>query len=114
MRIRSLIQEKFRDLFVDIDLLLTPVADGSGIESHCPAGCGSARERAAAKIARVEPLIPAGNLCGLPAISLPCGFADQMPVALSLVSRPFNENQLIGLGSLFQKQTDWHRKHPPV
>jgi Asp-tRNA(Asn)/Glu-tRNA(Gln) amidotransferase A subunit family amidase len=37
-----------------------------------------------------------------------------MPIAISLVSRPYYENELIALGSLFQKQTDWHRKRPAV
>jgi aspartyl-tRNA(Asn)/glutamyl-tRNA(Gln) amidotransferase subunit A len=58
-------------------------------------------------------LIPAGNLAGLPALSLPCGFASQLPIGISLVARPFYENQLIGLGKLFQSQTDWHKRHPP-
>ena len=43
-------------------------------------------------------LIPAGNLAGLPALSLPCGFADGLPIAISLVGRPFYENQLIAVG----------------
>jgi Asp-tRNA(Asn)/Glu-tRNA(Gln) amidotransferase A subunit family amidase len=77
-------------------------------------GGGRTSETAPPKSRGLSTLIPDGNLCGLPAISLPCGFADQMPVAISLVGRPFTENHLIGLGSLFQKQTDWHRKRPPV
>ncbi len=43
-------------------------------------------------------MIPAGNLTGLPAISLPCGFADQMPIAISLVGRAFSETHLLALG----------------
>ena len=43
-------------------------------------------------------LIPAGNLGGLPALSLPCGFADGLPVAIQLVGNPFSENTLAGRG----------------
>jgi len=59
-------------------------------------------------------MTPAGNLAGLPALSLPCGFAEQLPVAISLVARPFFENEMIAIGRAFQAQTDWHRRHPPV
>ena len=51
---------------------------------------------------------------GLPALSLPCGFADGLPVAISLVGRAFYENQLVQIGNMYQKQTDWHRRRPPV
>ncbi len=59
-------------------------------------------------------MIPAGNLAGLPALSLPCGFADGLPIAISLVGRPFYENQILTIGAAFQSQTDWHRRKPPV
>jgi aspartyl-tRNA(Asn)/glutamyl-tRNA(Gln) amidotransferase subunit A len=114
MRIRSLIQEKFRELFIEVDLLLTPSRMGPASKVTERLDQGPAANAPRPKSRGLSSLIPAGNLCGLPAISLPCGFADQMPVAISLVSRPFNENQLLGLGNLFQKQTDWHRKRPTV
>ena len=61
-----------------------------------------------------ESIIPAANLAGLPAISLPCGFAGGLPVAISLVGRAWFENHLIGVGRAFQAQTDWHKRKPPV
>jgi aspartyl-tRNA(Asn)/glutamyl-tRNA(Gln) amidotransferase subunit A len=59
-------------------------------------------------------LIPAGNLAGLPALSLPCGFANGLPIAISLVGRPFYENQLVAAGVAYQSQTDWHKRKPPM
>ena len=119
MRIRSEVQDAFRRLFLDVDMLLTPSRmagapkitdrlDGGG-----PSGPGSAA-RTAPAARGLQGMIPAGNLAGLPAISLPCGFAEKMPVAISLVSRPFWENQLIATGRAFQSQTDWHRRRPPL
>ena len=112
MRIRSLIQEKFREMFINIDLLLTPSRMGPASKVTDRLDAPSTAPKPSSR--GLSTLIPAGNLCGLPAISLPCGFADQMPIAISLVGRPLYENQLIALGTLFQKQTDWHRKRPPV
>ncbi len=112
MRIRTIVQEAFRDLFIDVDLLLTPtrLAPASKITEPLDRTPEGPRPKSRG----LSGLIPAGNLCGLPAISLPCGFADQMPIAISLVGRPWYENQLIAMGHAFQSQTDWHRRRPPV
>jgi len=59
-------------------------------------------------------LIQAGNLVGLPALSLPCGFADNLPVAIQLVGLPFSENLLVAVGRQYQAKTDWHRRRPKV
>ena len=58
-------------------------------------------------------IIPMGNLAGLPALVLPCGFAENMPVALQLVGVPFSENTLLAIGREFQSRTDWHHRRPP-
>ena len=59
-------------------------------------------------------LIEAGNLAGLPALSLPCGFAGGLPIAIQLVGRPFTENTLLAIGKAFQERTDWHKRRPPL
>jgi aspartyl-tRNA(Asn)/glutamyl-tRNA(Gln) amidotransferase subunit A len=59
-------------------------------------------------------LIPAGNLAGLPALSLPCGLADGTPIAIQLVGRPFSENVLPKIGREFQTQIDFHKRRPLV
>jgi aspartyl-tRNA(Asn)/glutamyl-tRNA(Gln) amidotransferase subunit A len=100
MRIRTLMQEAFRTLFIDIDMILAPTRPDV------------APKISATDAAQSGPLGAAGNLAGLPAIFLPCGFAGNLPVGISLVGRPWTENQLIATGSLFQSQTGWHRKHP--
>ena len=60
-------------------------------------------------------LVPAGNLVGIPALSLPCGFSTtQLPVAVQLVGPPFGEALLIALGRAYQSITDWHSRHPKL
>ncbi len=112
MRIRTLVQEAFRSLFLDVDMLLTPTRLAPASKITDP--LDRTAEGPKPKSRGLSGLIPAGNLAGLPAISLPCGFADKMPIAISLVGRPWYENQLIAIGRLFQSQTDWHRRKPPV
>ena len=104
MRIRSLIQSAFSDLFDNIDVLLAPSRFGPAPKITQPLD----------RPASSTPLIPAGNLAGLPALSLPCGFADGMPIAIQLVGRPYTENTLLTIGRDFQARTDWHRRRPPL
>lgn len=111
MRIRTIVQQKFKEMFVDVSLLVTPTRTGpapSALEPF-PAGDDGKPEP---KQRGLRGLIPAGNLAGLPALSLPCGFADGLPVGICLVGRPFYENTMIAVGREYQDQTDWHRRRP--
>jgi aspartyl-tRNA(Asn)/glutamyl-tRNA(Gln) amidotransferase subunit A len=108
MRIRTIVQQKVRSLFGELDILLAPSRFGPAskisepINRPTPTGPG------------LSALTAAGNLAGLPALSLPCGFADAMPVAIQLVGPAFSENMLLAMGKEFQTRTDWHRKRPKV
>ncbi|HJQ71040.1 MAG TPA: amidase [Blastocatellia bacterium] len=60
-------------------------------------------------------VIPAGNIAGQPAISIPNGFgANNLPTGIQLTGRAWGEARLVALASLYQKETDWHRRRPPV
>jgi aspartyl-tRNA(Asn)/glutamyl-tRNA(Gln) amidotransferase subunit A len=110
MRIRGQLREAFRRLFYDVDMLLAPARTAPA--PLATASLGGGRMSPAAR--GQNDIIPAGNLAGLPAISLPCGFAGNLPVGISFVGRPFFDNQIIGIGSAFQSQTDWHRRKPAM
>jgi len=112
MRVRTLVQEAFRKLFLDCDVLLSPTRMDVAPKVDAPLGGGGTSVFSAPRSRGMISLIPAGNLAGLPALSLPCGFANNLPIGISLVGRPFYENQLIALGKAFQTQTDWHRRRP--
>ncbi len=113
MRIRSLIQKAFRDLLADIDVLVAP-SRLTPAPKITQALDRPASDRPAPKERGLTGLIPAGNLAGLPALSLPCGFADGMPMSIQLVGRPFSENMLLSVGKAFQERTEWHKRRPPI
>jgi len=59
-------------------------------------------------------LIPAGNLCGLPALALPNGLGENgLPTSFALMGPAFSEAQLVRAGAYYQRHTDWHLKRPP-
>lgn len=113
MRIRSQIQQAFREIFADIDILVTPSRMAPAPKITDPLDRPPS-DRPLPKDRGLSQLIPAGNLAGLPALSLPCGFADGLPVAISLVARPFNEGMILNVGREFQSRTDWHKRRPPM
>ena len=116
MRIRRQIQQAFTRLFADIDVLLAPGRHepATPIEQRLDGTGVPARAAAAPAAPGLGAIIPAGNLAGLPALVLPCGFAERLPVALQLVGLPFSENTLLAIGRDFQARTDWHKRRPPV
>lgn len=113
MRIRALIQEAFHDLLSTVDVLMAPTRYDPAPKITQPLD-RRAGDRPAPGKPGLTTLIPAGNLAGLPALSLPCGFANGMPMGLQLMGSPFSENILLAIGKTFQDRTDWHKRRPPV
>ena len=54
------------------------------------------------------------SLAGLPAMSIPCGFASDrnLPVGLQIIGNYFNEGQLLAVADAYQNVTDWHQRKP--
>jgi aspartyl-tRNA(Asn)/glutamyl-tRNA(Gln) amidotransferase subunit A len=128
MRLRTVLGQRMREIFRTCDVLLTAgrTVTATPIERALdapgtPVGASAARDvttRETTDPARPPgniSLIPAGNLAGLPAIFFPCGFGtDGLPVGLQLVGPPFSEPLLVALAEAYQRETDHHRKRPPV
>ena len=97
---------------VDVLALPTiPTALPTLADTDIDAGSPGAIPRFMAVSANTRPF----NYLGLPAISVPCGFdANGCPVGLQLVGRPFGEARLLAVADAFQRDTDWHRREPPL
>ena len=52
------------------------------------------------------------NLAGLPAVSIPCGFAQKLPVGLQIIGPHFSEAKLLNVAHVYQRETDWHSRVP--
>jgi aspartyl-tRNA(Asn)/glutamyl-tRNA(Gln) amidotransferase subunit A len=61
------------------------------------------------------PIGGAGNLAGLPAVTIPNGFGERgLPTAIQFVGRAFEENRLLAVARAVQTRTDWHTRHPDL
>ena len=112
MRLRRMAIAKIHEIFFEVDLLLAPTAPSIAprISDPLPA----AAERYPAPDRCLSGLAAAGNLAGFPGLSVPCGFADGMPVGIQFTGLPFSENLLLQAGIAFQAATDWHHRRPEV
>jgi aspartyl-tRNA(Asn)/glutamyl-tRNA(Gln) amidotransferase subunit A len=109
MRMRRLMQEAFQRLFSEVDALLTIGRTGPATPVNQPLDAPTANVPGG-----FDAIIPAGNLAGLPAVAFPCGFANNLPVALQVVGSAFSENTILAIAREFQSHTDWHKRRPPA
>jgi len=112
LRLRAKLTRAFiRDVFEEIDVLLTPV-----IPEPPPSWAslkGSTVEELNARSARFSRLTRPFNGYGLPALSVPCGFTPRgLPMAFQAVGRPFDEALLLRLGHAYQEAAGWHLLRP--
>jgi len=54
------------------------------------------------------------NVTGLPALTVPCGFASGLPVGLQLVGHPFAEASLFTIARAYEAATSWHCRRPDL
>ena len=103
---REIVQKKMETLFDSFDVLVTAAQPVPA--THLEANLET-------EISFPDPLGAIGNLCGLPALSVPCGFTENnLPVGLQFVARAGDDFAVIQAARTFQLHTDWHRKHPKI
>src|SRR5215813_2671681 len=106
LQVRGILQQKMETLFDGMDVL---------VAASQPLGANAIDANLETELAFPDPLGAIGNLCGLPALSVPCGFTDHnLPVGLQFVARAGNDLAVVRAARTFQQRTDWHRKHPKL
>jgi len=104
-QVRRLVRQDFIDALADVDVLMSPVTPSVAF----PRG-----EKNADPVTMYleDVFTVAVNLAGIPALSIPAGLIDGLPVGLQVIGRPFGEAQLLNVGHQFQQATDWHTRRP--
>jgi aspartyl-tRNA(Asn)/glutamyl-tRNA(Gln) amidotransferase subunit A len=104
-QIRRLIRQDFLDAFGEADVILTPVSPSTAFKRE-------ALIEDPISMYQQDIYTTPASLAGLPALSLPCGVSDQMPVGMQFIGPHFGESSLLTLGREYQSETDWHALHP--
>ena len=104
-KVRQLIAADFKRAFSEVDVLIGPTS---------PTAAFAIGAKTADPITMyLNDIYTIGaNLAGLPAISIPCGFAQGLPVGLQIVGAHFAEAKLLNVAHLYQRATDWHTRVP--
>lgn len=104
-KVRNLISEEFNRAFEEVDLILGPT-------TPTPAFKIGEKVNDPVSMYLSDIYTIATNLAGLPGISIPVGFVNDLPVGIQLTSKHFHEGLLLNAAHLYQQNTDWHQKIP--
>ena len=102
---RRMIKNDFMEAFKDVDIIMSPSSPSSAFK------IGSKTEDPIEMY--LEDLFTiSANLAGVPAMSLPHGFANGLPIGLQLMGNYLEESKILNFAHQYQKCSDWHLKNP--
>ena len=102
---RRLIRDDFQQAFEGVDLILGPTSPTTAFKL-------GERSNDPLKMYLSDIYTIAVNLAGLPAMSIPAGFAGGLPVGVQLIGNYFQEARLLNAAHKYQQATDWHERAP--
>jgi aspartyl-tRNA(Asn)/glutamyl-tRNA(Gln) amidotransferase subunit A len=109
MRVRSSIKRQLDEAYANVDAIVAPSRNTVSYPVDIDF------DKAYPGTGGGPPLIPAGNLAGQPAVSVPSGFGEQdLPTAIQFTGRVWSEARLLALAKAYQQATDWHTRRPKL
>ena len=107
LKARTLLRQDFEKAFSRYDVLISPTSPTVAFP------LGERVDNPLAMYLADLCTIPA-NLAGIPAISVPCGFVDGLPVGLQIMGPAWSEELLLKVAFAYEQHTDHHTKRPPL
>ncbi len=104
-QIRRLISEDFKQAFEQVDVIMGPTSPTTAFNIG-----DKADDPVSMYLSDIYTI--AVNLAGLPGMSIPAGFSNNMPVGLQIVGNYFDESRLLNVAHRYQQATDWHLQIP--
>ncbi len=105
-KVRRLIRNDFLQAFGSVDVIMGPTSPTTAFRLN-----EKTDDPVSMYLSDIDTI--AVNLAGLPAISIPAGFANDLPVGLQIIGNYFSEARLLNVAHRFQQATDWHTRTPP-
>lgn len=106
-QLRHLIIDDFKQAFAKVDVIMSPTTPTTAFK------LGEKFNDPVSMYLSDIFTLPV-NLAGLPAISIPAGFVNQLPIGLQIIGADFAEAKILNVAHQYQKVTDWHQHHPKV
>ncbi len=114
LRVRTLVQQAFRRAFEGLDAVVCPTLPAAAAEVGQETFTFPGGTQTAVIDAWVHHSAP-GNVTGLPALSVPCGFTSAgLPIGLQVIGRPFDEVGVLRVGQAYESATDWSTRRPAL
>ena len=105
-QVRRLIKNDFDNVFQSVDILMTPTSPNTAFKF------GSKGAQNPVELYLEDLFTISSNLAGLPAISIPHGQVNSLPVGLQLIGNFLREDQLLNAAHVFQQNSDFHLAQP--
>ncbi|MDP2656457.1 MAG: Asp-tRNA(Asn)/Glu-tRNA(Gln) amidotransferase subunit GatA [bacterium] len=109
--VRSMIRKDYSQAFQDVDCMIAPT-------SPTPAFKFGEKTDDPLSMYLADIFTVSANIAGIPAVSLPCGFAQedgqQLPIGMQIFGKHFDEQTILSVGYAYQTLTDWHTRHPDI
>ena len=106
-RVRTLIRQELDQAFEKFDALVTPTSP------TVPFKIGEKMDDPLQMYLSDICTLPI-NIAGVPAISIPAGFADGLPIGMQIIGKPFAEETIFKIAHAYQQATEWHKHRPEI
>ncbi len=106
-KVRTLIRQEIDQAFEKFDVLVTPTSP------TVPFKIGEKVDDPLQMYLSDVCTLPI-NIAGLPAISIPAGFADGLPIGMQIIGKPFAEETILKVAYAYQQATEWHKRKPQI
>jgi aspartyl-tRNA(Asn)/glutamyl-tRNA(Gln) amidotransferase subunit A len=105
-KVRRMIKADFDNAFKTVDVILSTTTPSTAFELN------SDKSNNPVQMYLNDLYTIAVNLAGLPALSMPCGFINNLPVGAQLIGPHFSESKLLNVAHRYQQETDHHKQMP--
>ena len=106
-KVRTLIRREFDQAFEKFDALVTPTSP------TVPFKIGEKMDDPLQMYLSDVCTLPI-NIAGLPAISIPAGFGDGLPIGMQIIGKPFSEETILKVAYAYEQATEWHKRRPNI
>ena len=107
LKVRNLIKGEFDKVFKEFDAIVSPTTPTTAFK------IGEKKDNVLEMYLSDIYTVPV-NIAGIPAISVPCGMVNGLPVGLQIMGNYFREDLLFNIAYSYEQSTDWHKRFPQL